>query len=94
VPGLQLLLRLLQGSLQRIKLLLHCQQGIPQFRNLPPLPHEERVGMHLRFAAELFKIGLTLLARRSDAPFELSNFWCRWCRRRCWGLYGWYTLCW
>ena len=40
VQGLQLLLRLLQCSLQRIELLLHRQQGVPQFRNLPPLPHK------------------------------------------------------
>lgn len=86
MPGLHLLLRLLQGSLQCIELLLHCQQGRPQFRNLPPLPHEKRVGMHLPFAAELLKIGLTLLARRGNAPFEFGNFWCRWCGRRYWGL--------
>ena len=83
VQGLQLLLRLLQGSLQRIELLLHRQQGVPQFPNLPPLPHKERVGMHLPFAAELLKIGSTLLARRGNAPFEFGNFWCRWCGRRC-----------
>jgi hypothetical protein len=71
VQGLQLLLRLLQGSLQRIELLLHRHQGVPQLRNLPPLTHKERVGVHLPFAAELLKIGLTLLACRGNAPFEL-----------------------
>ena len=94
VQGLQLLLCLLQGSLQRIELLLHRQQGVPQFRNLPPLPYKERVGVHLPFAAELLKIGLTLLARRGNPLFEFGNFWCRWGGRRCWGLCGWQTLCW
>lgn len=94
VSGLQLLLRLLQGSLQRIELLLHCQQGISQFRNLPPPSHKERIGMHLPLATELLKIGLTLLARRSNASFEFGNFWCRWRGRRYWSLYGWQTLRW
>ncbi len=94
VPGVQLLLRLLQGSLQRIELLLYIQQGVPQFCNLPPLPHKERVGMHRPFAGELLKIGLTLLARRGNLPFELGNFWCRWCGSRRWGLCSWCTTCW
>jgi hypothetical protein len=94
VQGLLMLLRLLQCSLQRIELLLHHQQGVPQFRNLPPLPYKERVSIHRPFAAELLKVGLTLLARRGNLPFELGNFWCRWCCRRCWGLCGWHTLCW
>ena len=92
--GLLVLLRLLQCSLQRIELLLHRQQGLPQFCNLPPLPHKERVSIHRSFAAELLKVGLTLLARRGNLPFELGNFWCRWCGSRCWCLYGWHTLCW
>jgi hypothetical protein len=94
VPGLQLLLRLLQGSLQRIELLFHGQQGISQFGNLPPLPHEKRVSMHPPFAAELLKIGLTLLARRSNAALEFSDFRGCWCGSRYGGLYGWQTLRW
>jgi hypothetical protein len=40
VPGLPLLLCLLQRGLQRIEPLLHRQQGLCQFSYLPPLPHK------------------------------------------------------
>ena len=77
VQGLQVLLRLLQCRLQRIELLLYIQQGVPQFCNLPPLPYKERVRIHRPFAAELLKIGLTLLTCCGNLPFEFGNFWCR-----------------
>src|SRR5262245_14628919 len=62
VPSLQVL----HFLLQRIELLLHPQQGVPQFPNLPPLPHKWRGGLHIPYAAEFLKIGLTLLACRGN----------------------------
>src|SRR5262249_42729438 len=82
VPSLELL----QCLLQRIELLLDRQQGLSQFRNLPPLPHKYRGGLHIPYAAELLKIGLPLLARRGNLPFEFGNLWCRWRGRRGWCL--------
>jgi hypothetical protein len=79
VPGLQLLPCLLQ----RIELLLHRQQGPSQFRNLPPLPHKYRGGLHIPYAAELLKIGLTLLTHRGNLLFKFGNLWRRWRGRRC-----------
>ena len=86
VPVLLLLLGLLQRGLQRIEPLLYRQQGASQFSYLPPLPHHYRVRVHGRFAAELLKVGLTLLARRGNLPFEFGNFLRRWRGRRCRGL--------
>ncbi len=82
VPGLQLL----QCLLQRIELLLHCQQSLSQFSQLPPLPHKFRGGLHPPYAAELLKIGLTLLARHGNLLFECGNLLGCWCGRRCWCL--------
>src|SRR5262249_4939581 len=90
VPSLELL----QGLLQRIELLLHCQQGLSQFSYLAPLPHKLRGGLHAPYTAELLQIGLTLLACRGNLLFECGNLWCRWRVRRCWCLYGWCMLCW
>src|SRR5262245_36609995 len=62
-------LELLQGLLQRIELLLHRQQGLSQFCNLPPLPHKYRGGLHIPYTAELLQIDLTLLARHGNLLF-------------------------
>src|SRR5919197_5718669 len=69
VPGLQLL----QCLLQRIELLFYRQQRLSQFSQLSPLPHKFRGGLHPPYAAELLKIGLTLLARRGNLLFECGN---------------------
>jgi hypothetical protein len=79
VPSLELF----QCLLQRIELLLHRQQCPSQFRNLPPLPHKDRGGLHIPYVAELLKISLTLLTRRGNLLFELGNLWRRWRGRRC-----------
>ena len=90
VPSLELL----QCLLQRIELLLHCQQGLSQFSYLAPLPHKYRGGLHIPYTAELLQIGLTRLARRGNLLFKFGNLWCRWRGSRGWCLCGWRTLCW
>ena len=49
---------------------------------LPPLPHKLGGGLHIPYAAELLKIGLTLLARHGNLLFEFGNVLRRWRVRR------------